>query len=58
MSNPRAPRDWLQAAIDVRGIAAVVMNHDAKRLLEDLADDCELMAQKVGQTVDDVIGID
>jgi hypothetical protein len=43
----------LQTAIDLRTIAVVLMDQDAKQLLKDLADDCELMAQKAGQMLDD-----
>jgi hypothetical protein len=43
------PRDWLQTAIDARAIAAQLTDPYAKRVMEETADECELIAQDIGE---------
>jgi hypothetical protein len=44
----RTARDWLQIAMDAREIAAWLSDPQAKRVMEDVADDCERAAQQIG----------
>jgi hypothetical protein len=57
--RPRlTPRDWLQTAIDARAIAAQLTDPYAKRVMEETADECELIAQDVGEIVDALLDKD
>jgi hypothetical protein len=47
------PRDWLQTAIEARAIAAQLTDPEAKRVMEETADDCERMAQFAGEQAAD-----
>jgi hypothetical protein len=44
----RTPKDWSRSAIAARAIAARLADPEAKRVMEEAADDCELIAQAVG----------
>jgi len=46
------PRDWLNSAILARSLAAQLGDIAAKRVLEEVADDCERIAQDVGAVID------
>jgi hypothetical protein len=46
------PREWLNSAILARSLAAQLGDIEAKRILEQVADDCELIAQDVGAIID------
>ena len=49
---PATPREWLRSAILPRSLAAQLDDIEAKRVLEEVADLCELMAQHVGAMTD------
>ena len=48
MQTIRTPREWLNAAIDARSIAAALSEPEAKLAWERIADECEATAQIVG----------
>jgi hypothetical protein len=48
MEQFATPKDWLASAIYARSLASQLSDTDAKRVLEEVADDCELMPQRVG----------
>jgi hypothetical protein len=50
--RPVTPRDWLKSAILARALAAQLGDIEAKRALEEVADDCELIAQDLGAIID------
>jgi hypothetical protein len=49
---PATPREWLRSAILPRSLAAQLDDIEAKRVMEEVADRCELMAQHVGAMTD------
>ena len=51
----RPPRAWLALAISARAIAARLDDPDAKKVMEDVADECEQTAQNVGERIDTML---
>jgi hypothetical protein len=49
---PATPREWLRSAILPRSLAAQLDDIEAKRVMEEVADDCELIAQDLGAIID------
>ena len=47
-----APREWLKVAIRVRAFAIHVDDPGTKRMMEELADECERIAQGVGELME------
>jgi hypothetical protein len=44
----RAPGDWLRKAIAARSVPAQLTDSEAKRVMEEVANECEQIAQDVG----------
>ena len=51
MQTIRTPREWLNAAIDARTLAAYLTDPVAKRVMEETADECEAVAQIAGALI-------
>jgi hypothetical protein len=54
---PATPWEWLRSAIFPRSLAAQLDDIEAKRVLEEVADHRELMAQHVGAMTDAFLDI-
>jgi ketopantoate reductase len=47
----RTPQDWLTSAIAARSVAAHLSDPEARKVMEEVADECESIAQDVGAIV-------
>jgi hypothetical protein len=47
-----APKDWLKVAINARALAVRLDDPEAREVMEGVADECELIAQELGEALD------